>query len=66
MTLLTSKSEKNPNDLGKLHPNFSKERKEERFVGYVDVFCQNLVYSLENNSSFKNVLLNHGCILDNK
>lgn len=66
MTLLTSKSEKTPYDLEKLHPTFSEERKEEKFVGYGDVFCQNLVYSLENNSSFKNVLLNHGCILDNK
>ena len=33
---------KNPNDLEKLHPDFSEEGKEERPAGHVSVFCQNL------------------------
>ena len=51
---------KNPNDLQKLHPDFSEERKEEMPTGYVGVFCQNLgiiAYTLENYSNFKNKFL---------
>ena len=33
---------KNPNDLEKLHPDFSEEGKEERPAGHVSVFFQNL------------------------
>ena len=33
---------KNPNDLEKLHPDFSEEGKEEMPAGHVGVFCQNL------------------------
>ena len=44
---------KNPNDLEKLHPDFS-ERREERLAGHVGVSCQNLVCALENYSNFKN------------
>ena len=38
----TSYLKKNPNDLEKLHPDFSEEGKEERPAGHVGVFCQNL------------------------
>ena len=54
---------KNPNDLEKLHPDFSEEGKEERPAGHVGVFCQNLgitPYTLENYSNFKsNFLFNN-------
>ena len=39
-----------PNDLEKLHPNFSEEGKEERPAEHVGVFCKNLditTYTLE-------------------
>ena len=59
---------KNPNDLEKLHPDFSEEGKEERPAGHVGVFCQNLgitAYTLENYSSFKsNFSFNNGSILE--
>ena len=38
---------KNPNDLEKLHPDFSEEGKEERPAGHVSVFCQNLAKVLQ-------------------
>ena len=31
---------KNPNDLEKLHHDFSEEEKDEMLVGHVGVFCQ--------------------------
>ena len=39
---------KTPNDLEKLHPDFSEERKERMKAGFVGVFCQNLgiIYSI--------------------
>ena len=49
-------TQKIPNDL-------EKGRKKGRLARQVDVFCQNLVYNLENYSSFKNTLLNNGSIL---
>ena len=33
---------KPPNDLEKLHPNFSEEGKEERPAEHVGVFCKNI------------------------
>ena len=58
----------NPNDLEKLHPDFSEEGKEEISAGHVVVFCQNLgiiAYTLENYSNFKNkFLFNNGSILE--
>ena len=47
----------NPNDLEKLHPDFSEEGTEEMSAGHVGVFCQNLCITactLENYSNFKN------------
>ena len=35
----------NPNDLEKLHPDFSEEGTEEMSAGHVGVFCQNLCIS---------------------
>ena len=32
----------NPNDLEKLHPDFSEEGTQKMSAGHVDVFCQNL------------------------
>ena len=59
---------KSPNDLEKLHPDFSEEGKEERPSGHVGVFCQNLgitAYTLENYSNFKsNFSINNGSILE--
>ena len=58
----------NPNDLEKLHPDFSEEGTEEMSAGHVGVFCQNLgitAYTLENYSNFKNkFLFNNGSILE--
>ena len=48
-------SKKAPNDLHKLHWEFSEAGKEERPAGHVDGFCQNLgitAYTLENDSDF--------------
>ena len=62
------KNLKTPNDLEKLHPDFSEEGKEEMSVRHVGVFCQNLgivAYTLENYSNFKNkFLFNNGNILE--
>ena len=59
---------KNPNDLEKLHPDFSEEGKEERPARHVGVFCQNLgitAYTLENYSNFKsNFSFNNGSIFE--
>ena len=59
---------KYPNDLEKLHPDFSEEGKEERPAGHVGVFCQNLgiiAYTLENYSNFKsNFSFNSGSIVE--
>ena len=45
----------NPNDLEKLHPDFSEEGTEEMSAGHIGVFCQNLhITALENYSNFKN------------
>ena len=58
----------NPNDLAKLHPDFSEEGTEEMSAGHVGVFFQNLgikAYTLENYSNFKNkFLFNNGSILE--
>ena len=58
----------NPNDLEKLHPDFSEEGREEMSAGHVGVFCQNLgitAYTLENYSNFKNkFLFNNGSIFE--
>ena len=58
----------NPNDLEKLHPDFSEEGTEEMSAGRTGVFCQNLgitAYTLENYSNFKNKsLFNNGSILE--
>ena len=51
---------KNPNDLEKLHADFSEKGKEEMTDGHVGVSCQNLgitAYILENYSNFKNKFL---------
>ena len=53
-----------PNDFEKLHLDFSEESKEKRFAGCVGVFCQNLVYTLEIYSNFRNVLLKNGTIFE--
>ena len=51
-----------------LHPDFLEEGKEERPVGHVGVFCQNLgitVYTLEIYSNFKsNFTFNNRSILE--
>ena len=45
----------NPNDLEKLHPDFSEEGTEEMSAGHIGVFCRNLrITALENYSNFKN------------
>ena len=45
----------NPNDLEKLHLDFSEEGTEEMSAGHIGVFCQNLhITALENYSNFKN------------
>ena len=43
---------------------FLSKRKKEMLAGHVGVFCQNLVYALENYINFKNVLLNNRSILE--
>ena len=59
---------KNPNDLEKLHPDFSEEGKGERPARHVGVFGQNLgitAYTLEHYSNFKsNFSFNNGSILE--
>ena len=59
---------KNPNDIEKLHPDFSEEGKEKRPAGNVGVFRQNLditAYTLENYSNFKsNFSFNNGSIYE--
>ena len=66
--LLQTLSKNNPNDLEKLHPDFSEEGTEEMSAGHVGVFCQNLgitAYTLENYSNFKNkFLFKNGSILE--
>ena len=52
------------NDLEKLHLDFSEERKKERLAGHVSVFCQNLVYTLENYFNFRRVLIHNRSILE--
>ena len=53
----------NQNDLEKLLPDFSAERKK-RLVGHVCIFYQSLVYTSENYSNFKNVLINIWSIIE--
>ena len=57
-----------PNDLEKLHPDFSEAGKEERPAGHVGVSCQNLgitAYTLENYSNCEsNFSFNNGSILE--
>ena len=55
---------KTQNDLEKLHLDFSEERKKERLAGHVSVFCQNLVYTLENYFNFRRVLIHNRSILE--
>ena len=59
---------KNPNDIEKLHPDFSEEGKEKRPAGNVGVFRQNVgitAYTLENYSNFKsNFSFNNGSIYE--
>ena len=59
---------KNPNDIEKLHPDFSEEGKENRPAGHMGVFCQLLgitTYTLQNYSNFKtNFSFNNGSILE--
>ena len=58
----------NPNNLEKLHPDFSEEGTGEMSAEHVCVFCQNLGipgYTLENYSNFKSkFLFNNGSILE--
>ena len=59
---------KNPNDIEKLHPDFSEERKGEISAGHVGVSFQNLgftAYTLENYSYVKNkFVFKSGSILE--
>ena len=70
LTTLSKKKklpQKTPNDLEKLHLDFSEEGKGEMSAGHVGVFWQNLgitAYTLENYSNFKNkYLFNNGIFL---
>ena len=55
---------KKPKWYYKLHPDFPEEWNDERLARHVGVFYQNLVYTLENYSIFKNkVLLINGRFL---
>ena len=59
---------KNPNDIEKLHPDFSEEEKKIDLLGMSSVFCKNLgitAYTFENYYNFKSAFsFNNGSIFE--